>query len=133
MAKSHTAAIAKVSEEIGQGIADESKQKDPATLEKLTLLAKELNVLGNNVVVPLVRTIEEYDLDQKVAERAYRPDVMEKELKLHAELEKLIDKTVKRLVTIKEYKKYFGEEAIEAQSTEVVSLPAKPARNSAKE
>ena len=133
MAKSHTAAMTKISDEISQGIADESKQKEPATLEKLTLLAKELNVLGNNVVVPLVRTIEEYDLDQKVAERAYGPDIMEKELKLHAEIERQISKTVTRLVTAKEYKRFFGPAAIEAQSTEVCSLPAKPARNSAKE
>ena len=72
--------------------------------------------------------IENYDLDQKVCERAYRPEVMERELKIRAELDKRIEKAIARLVTIKEYKKFYGANVIEAQHAEVISLSPKPRR-----
>jgi hypothetical protein len=56
---------------------------------------------------------------------------MERELKIRAELDKRIEKAIARLVTIKEYKKFYGADVVEAQAAEVVvSLPSKPSRRS---
>ena len=126
LVNSHTNVVTKVLDEIKQSIGDESKQKDPAVLEKLTLLAKEINDLGKDVVVPLLHITETYDVDQKIAERAYRPDLMEKELKILAHIDRQITKALESLVRAKEYKKFYGRLAIEAQSTKVVSRPAEP-------
>jgi len=90
-------------------------------------LAKELNV-ATDAIRDMLGLIETYDLDQKVCERAYRPEVMERELKIRADLDKRIEKAIARLVTIKEYKKFYGANVIEAQHAEVISLSPKPRR-----
>ena len=41
--------------------------------DNLILLVKKIDDLGKDVVVPLLRVTETYDVDQKIAERAYRP------------------------------------------------------------
>ena len=57
-------------------------------LERLNKLANELTVLSGDTIVPALEFIESYDVDQKVVTRAYRPDVMEKELKIMALLDR---------------------------------------------
>ena len=102
----------------------ESKQRNAVEFEKLIALTKELNLAGKDLV-PWLRAIEELNLDQKVAEQAYRPDIMEKELKLHAEIDRRIEKAMKRLVQAKEYKKFYGAKSIDVKQNGVTSLPAK--------
>jgi hypothetical protein len=113
----------------GQSSDQESRQRDSAELQDLITLAKELNVT-TDLLRDMLHLIENYDLDQKACERAYRPEVMERELKIRAELDKRIEKAIQRLVTTKEYKKFYGADVIEAQHAEVVSLPAKSRRRS---
>ena len=115
-------------QQLSAGKSDlESKQSDSAELQQLIILAKELNVT-TDIVRDMLQLIETHDLDQKVCERAYRPEVMERELKIRAELDKRIEKAIARLVTIKEYKKFYGANVIEAQHAEVISLSPKPRR-----
>jgi hypothetical protein len=111
----------------GQSSDRASKQSDSAELQSLISLAKELNV-ATDMIRDMLGLIETYDLDQKVCERAYRPEVMERELKIRAELDKRIENAIARLVTIKEYKKFYGANVIEAHHTEVISLSPKPRR-----
>jgi hypothetical protein len=132
LANSHTKVVTKVLDEINQCIGDESKQKDPAVLDNLILLAKKIDDLGKDVVVPLLRFTETYDVDQKIAERAYRPDLMEKELKILAQIDRQIAKAMDNLVRAKEYKKYYGRLTIEAQSNKMLNLPAESISNSEK-
>lgn len=73
--------------------------------EKLTVLAKELNIVSKELVVPMLQAAEKWKLDE--IERAYAPDIMERELKIQAEIDRRIDKVLKHLVMIKEYKKYY--------------------------
>jgi len=125
LAKSHTAVLASIMDQVKQSIGDESKQKDPAVLEKLAVLAKEINAIGQDIIVPMLRLTETYDVDQKIAERAYRPDLMEKELKILAQIDRQIAKTIDNLIRAKEYKKFYVREAIEAKAMGRGSLPAK--------
>jgi hypothetical protein len=137
MTKSHAVAFSKacalMDERLQQMLAGasdpESKRSDSAESQQLIILAKELNVT-TGVMRDMLTLIENYDLDQKLSERAYRPEIMERELKIRAELDKRIEKAIARLVTIKEYKKFYGAAVIEAKHAEVVSLPAKPRRRS---
>ena len=132
-AKSQSEAVKQVCDMIGKHIerickTDEAAEKKEgssvAELEKLVALAKELNLVGQSLV-PLLRSIEEHNLDQKVAAQAYRPDIMEKELKLHAEIDRRIEKAMRRLVQAKEYKKFYGAKSIDVKQNGVTSLPAK--------
>jgi Skp family chaperone for outer membrane proteins len=100
----------------------ESKEKESDAvvldrLERLKALHRQMNVPSSDLV-PLLRATEEFKLSQNVAEQAYRPDIMEKELKLHAEIDRRIEKAMKRLVQAKEYKRFYDAKSI-------ISLPAK--------
>ena len=70
-----------------------------------------------------LRVIESHNLDESACERAYRPDLMERELKILAEIDKRIEKTIVRLVQLKEYKRIYGTKEVKAQPAEVPSLP----------
>jgi hypothetical protein len=140
LAKSHVAAVQKVHALIGEqtdlissgssSAKRESKQAEAGEFDRLISLAKELNVMNKELIVPMLQLIENYDVDQKVAERAYRPDIMERNLKIEADIDKRIEKAITRLVTIKEYKKLYGAKEIEGSSNEVINLPAKRIRQS---
>jgi hypothetical protein len=131
-AKSQSEAVKQVCDMIRKRIericktdeAAEKKEDSVAELEKLVTLAKELNLVGQSLV-PLLRAIEEHNFDQRAAAHAYRPDIMEKELKLHAEIDRRIEKVMRRLVQAKEYKKLYGAKSIDIKQNGVTSLPAK--------
>ena len=71
LANSHTKVVTKVLDEINQCIGDESKQKDPAVLDNLILLAKKIDDVGSRrdavrprmcaeTVIEIVEDIEDY-------------------------------------------------------------------------
>ncbi|QWG14943.1 hypothetical protein KMZ29_09940 [Bradyrhizobium sediminis] len=104
---------------------DEAKADSEAVeFEKLTTLAKELNLVSKDLIVPTLHAAEKQKLDQ--IERAYHPDITERELKILAEIDRRIEKALKRLVMIKEYKKFYVAKAVDAKSVEIEVLPAKP-------
>ena len=109
---------------VPDGTNQESKQSAIAELEKLTAVMSEMKAIGD-MVAPTLRLIESYGLDERVCERAYRPDLMEQELKIHAEIDKRIDKTIVRLVQLKEYKRLYGTKEVKAQPVEAPRLPPK--------
>ena len=145
MARSHAATVGKVCSLIDEKAAlisprgssadpagQEANEPDRARFQSQIELVKELNVMNKEVIVPMLQLIENYDLDQKVCERAYRPDVMERNLKIEADIDKRIEKAISRLVTVKEYKKFYGAKDDKAPPAEVIILPAKASRNSGK-
>ena len=70
----------------------------------------------------MLKTAEKQKLDQ--TERAYDQRIMESELKLQAEIDRRIEKALKRLVMIKEYKNLYVPKDIEAKPA-LELLPAK--------
>jgi Asp-tRNA(Asn)/Glu-tRNA(Gln) amidotransferase C subunit len=137
MAKSHAVAVGKVYALIGElteqmssrDAADhEGKQTVSTELQNLLALAKELNVVNNELIVPTLKLVENNDLDQKVCERAYRPEILERELKIHAEIDKRIEKALARLVAIKEFKKYYGPKDVKASTDEKIGVLARGPR-----
>jgi hypothetical protein len=145
MAKSYASTLAKVHALIDEHVDrmsprgsssvppdHESKQSDPAFFQDLIAMAKALNVMSTELIVPSLKLIDTYDLDQKICERAYRPEIMERNLKIEADIDKRIEKAISRLVTVKEYKKFYGAKDDKAPPAEVIILPAKASRNSGK-
>lgn len=121
----HMERIIKPDEAKADSKPDEAKADSEAVeFEKLTTLAKELNLVSKDLVVPTLHAAEKQKLDQ--IERAYHPDITERELKIRAEIDRSIEKALKRLVMIKEYKKFYLPKAIDAKSVEIEVLPAKP-------
>ena len=59
----------------------------------------------------MLQYAEEHDLEQGPFERAYRPEIMERDLKLEAMLDKQIDKAMQRLVNQKEYDRMYRQAA----------------------
>lgn len=81
-------------------------------VEKLNTLLKQLQICSNQIA-PVLRTIEKGDLDASVCERAYAPEVLERELKLHADIDKRIEKTMSRLIELKEYKRMYTPKLVD--------------------
>lgn len=108
---------------VPDGSNQESKQSTAAELEKLTVLMSEMKAAAGEVGGAL-RVIGSYCLDERPCERAYRPDLMERELKILAEIDKRIEKTMVHLVSLKEYKKLYGTKEVKARPAEAPSLPA---------
>ena len=106
------------------GANQESKQSAAAELENLTALMIEMKAAAAVLGAPL-RIIESHDLDESACERAYRPDLMERELKIHAEIDKRIEKTITRLVVLKDYKRLNGTKEVKARLAEAPSLSPK--------
>ncbi|WP_426614834.1 hypothetical protein [Bradyrhizobium sp. McL0616] len=110
LAKSHLEAAQVTSQTIGKHVERISNSNETpgesniVEFEKLTTLAKELNVSGTNLVT-MLNAAEKQRLDQ--IERIYDPDIMERELKILADIDRRIEKVLKRLVMIKEFKKYY--------------------------
>jgi len=110
VAKSHLEAAQVTSKTISKHVERISNGNEiPAEgkaveFEKLTTLAKELNVLGTNLAA-MLHAAEKQSVDQ--IERIYDPDIMEKELKIMADIDRRIEKVLKRLVMIKEFKKFY--------------------------
>jgi hypothetical protein len=90
-----------------------SKQGELAQIDKLLASIKELNVINKDLIVPTLQIIEKHNLDQTGPERGYRPDIMEKELRIHAEIDRRIEKSMRQLVLAKEYKKLYPPKSIE--------------------
>jgi hypothetical protein len=60
-----------------------------------------------------------------VIEQAYLPNIIERELKVQAEIDRRIEKVLKRLVMIKEYKRLYGAKSVNANQIGAAKLPAK--------
>lgn len=97
---------------------------EAAEFDKLTTLTKELNIVSEELVIPILRIVEKQKDDQ--IQRAYNPDIMEGQLKIQTELDRRIEKTLRRLVMIKDYKKFYVPKSVDLKPVQVEALPAKP-------
>lgn len=94
-------------------------------LEALIRLLKQLQVSGAPIG-SLLRMIENGQLDQERWHSPYRAEVLEKELKIAGEIDKRIEKVMRRLALTKEYKRLYRTREIEALPSPATVLPAKP-------
>jgi len=96
---------------------------EAAEFDKLTTLTKQLTIISETLVIPILHIAEKQKDDQ--IKRAYNPDIMERELKIQAELDRRIDKVLKRLIMIKEYKKFHMAKSLDSKPVQIEALPAK--------
>lgn len=108
--------------------ADSQTFSQAVDWDKLVVLGKELNLVSSGFIVPSLQAAERLKLDQ--IERACQPHIMEKELKIQAEIDRRIEKVLKRLVAVKEYKRFYGAKSVNANQIEATKLPAKPSHES---
>jgi hypothetical protein len=84
--------------------------EDWLSFERLNVLLIQLK-LANESAITMLQYAEEHDLQPGPFERAYGPEIMERDLKLEAMLDKQIDKTIQRLVNQKEYDRMYRQSA----------------------
>jgi hypothetical protein len=132
MAKSQSKAVQIACDELFKRMEDVYKSDQAragsgelAQIDKLSACIKELNVINKELIVPTLQIIEKHNLDQTGPEREYRPDIMDKELKIHAEIDRRIEKSMQQLVRAKEYKNFYPPKSIEVKKIELTSLPTK--------
>jgi hypothetical protein len=86
-------------------------------LDALTELTSALTSIGTSVIIPVLKIIESQDIEQSVGERAYRPDIIERELKVVALIDRQIEKGLTQLVHLKEYKRAYKKKQISSSGT----------------
>jgi hypothetical protein len=106
------------------GTNREGKESALTQLEKLNELMREVKA-GSSLMSARLQALEGLGLEERPCERAYRPDVMEKELKILAEIDKRFEKTIAHLVRLKEYKNMYIPREVKALPAETIGLPAK--------
>lgn len=111
-AKSQTEAAQRVCQQITDRVVkDETNAKSLVEFEGLNAFAKELSLVSKEVI-PLLHAVEKQKLDQ--IDRAYYPDITEKQLKVQADYGRQIERTIKRLVLLKDLKKYYCAKPVNA-------------------
>ena len=132
-AQLHTAAAQRISENVRKRVEyvskpDEAKaDSEVVEFEKFNVLAKEFRLVSEDLV-SFLHLVEKRKLDQ--IDRTFGPDIMERELKILAEIDRRIEKVLKRLVWAKEYKRLYGAKSVNANQIEATKLPAKSSNQS---
>jgi hypothetical protein len=123
--KSTSACVSRETEQMlaADTTSQTDEQKTTDKLADLTKLAKELQAVGTPIG-SLFRMIENGTVDDR--QSPYRADILEKELKIGGEIDKRIEKVMRRLVATKEYKRLYRAREIEALPSPATVLPAKP-------
>ena len=75
---------------------EQREEKSIINPQILEVLRKLVDGVGEKILIPTLKIIENRDPDETIAERAYRPDLMEKDLKLLAMLDSALDKHIAR-------------------------------------
>jgi hypothetical protein len=125
-----------VSNQAERMLAEPRSEETLAEVERTRSLILEMKA-ASHVMAPMLEMIERSDFDEQLTERAYAPQRMERDLKICAEIDKRIEKTIWRMMVIKDHKRLQRERQIkvvrEVKTLAVVpqiSEPAEPERSS---
>ena len=80
--------------------------------EQMDALIEALNAIATNNITPVLKIFENQDIEQSLAERAFRPDIIEREVKIAALIDKQIEKGLAQLVHLKEYKRLYKKKLV---------------------
>jgi hypothetical protein len=95
-----------------QFLRESQARQSDRQLDVLTDLTHALNGIGSNVIIPALKMMEQQGIEQDLAERAFRPDIIERELKVLALVDKQIEKALAHLIHLKEYKRLYRKKQI---------------------
>jgi len=111
---------------IGQDSPPIPAEADRLQAQSLALsrLAEELHVLGASFLVPLMKLMQILDLDETVYERAYRPETIEKEMKILVMLDKRMDKLIARFVQLEEIERLYRAKEVKPRQIDAIEPPA---------
>jgi len=98
---------------IPSGATEPTSKASIDQMDGLIALLKMLQTCTEDLTSSL-RRLE--DNNGRLCELAYHPEILERELKLHATIDKLIEKTMVRLVSTKEYKKMYCRKLVGTSS-----------------
>jgi hypothetical protein len=96
-------------------IARENEQ-----LDALSELIKSLTDTGAGVIVPALKMIQDQEMEACFAERVFRPDVIEGEVKIGALIDRQIEKGLAQLVHLKEYKRLYKKKLVTGPLSDVI-------------
>ena len=80
--------------------------------DQMDALIEALDAIATNKITPVLKIIETQDIEQNLAERAFRPDIIEREVKVAALIDKQIEKGLAQLVHLKEYKRLYKKKLV---------------------
>jgi hypothetical protein len=126
VAKSHAQAMMTGMDRVTNLLSPSSTTAvDSNAIEKLNASVKQLSLVSSNIVATL-KELENFDIEERVCDRAYRPDIIEKNLQVNAQIDRSIDKHMVRLVNLKEFKRQYAKKEVKQSSMKLIEpAPAK--------
>jgi hypothetical protein len=109
---------------IAKNATNQKSKSSSNEMESLIMLAQTLQSCLREII-SMRHAAENVDWDERLCERAYGSELMERESKVHADFDKRIEKKITLLVRLKEYKRYYGTQQAKVP-LEQKNLPAKP-------
>jgi hypothetical protein len=92
-------------------------------IQWLTELSKTIKLFGAENAA-LLRHLENSDIEQSIFERAYRPDIMERTMKVESQIDKQIEKGLSRLANLKEFKRIYGKKDLPGRRIDLIDGPS---------
>jgi hypothetical protein len=108
----------------GESSREAQMARDDEQLDALIELTSALNVFGSTVVAPVLKIIENQDIEQNVAECAFRPDVIEREVRIGALIDRQNERGLAQLVHLKEYKRLYRKKQVTGPPDNVIIVPS---------
>lgn len=94
-----------------------------AEVQALWQMVENLNSAGAQIA-PMLKLIENFDLEQGPSERAYRPNVVERTAKVEAQIDNQIEKALARLANLKEFKRIYVPKNVEGRRVDTIEAKA---------
>ena len=80
--------------------------------DQMDTLIEVIDEIGTDIIIPAMKIVENQDIEQSIAERVFRPDVIEREVKIGALIDRQIEKGLAQLVHLKEYKRLYKKKLV---------------------
>ncbi len=80
--------------------------------EQLVALLEALNAIGTRHITLALNAAENQGIEQSFAERIFRPDIIEREVRVAALIDRQIEKALAQLVHLKEYKRMYKKKQV---------------------
>jgi hypothetical protein len=96
-------------------------------LDALREVIKELKETDVRLLTPMQTMFDSQDFVQMAADRIFRPDLVEREVRIGALIDRQIEKGLTQLVHLKEYKRMYKKKQVTGPPGDVIIVPSSKA------
>ena len=102
-------------------------ERQTEQLDALREVIKELKETDAKLLTPMRTMFDSQDFVQTAADRIFRPDLVEREVRIGALIDRQIEKGLTQLVHLKEYKRMYKKKQVTGPPDDVIIVPSSKA------